>query len=57
MNSVNSRLEEILTQYANTVADIESPTTPAPHREVDPRILRPPDQQRACRTPTIAPTA
>jgi hypothetical protein len=57
VTSVNSRLEEILAQYASTVADIEQPAPSAPHKEFDGRILRPPDQQRACRPPTIAPRA
>jgi hypothetical protein len=57
VTSINSRLEEILAEYASTVADIEQPTKPAARKEFNGRILRPPDQQRACGPPTIGPRA
>ncbi len=53
----NGRFAEILAEYANTMADIERPRTPAPPPEADNRVLKPADQQRACRPPRIAPTA
>jgi hypothetical protein len=56
VTSVNSRLAEILADYASAIADIERPPTSPRPEEADRRLLRPADKQRACRPPTIAPT-
>jgi hypothetical protein len=51
MTGVNDRLAEILAEYATTIADLEPKAPPAPRdSQLDP-ILRPADQQRACRPP------
>ncbi|HEY7051955.1 MAG TPA: hypothetical protein VH496_07440 [Mycobacterium sp.] len=55
MTNVNDRLAEILAEYAGTIAEIERPA--ASTEPGTGRLLRPADQQRACRTPTIGPTA
>jgi hypothetical protein len=57
MTDINRRLADILAQYSDAMSYIErpSPTTDAQKRPCDGRILRPADQQRVCRSPTIAP--
>jgi hypothetical protein len=57
VTDINGRLAEILAEYATTMADLE-PKEPAPPRDqAGHPILRPADEQRACRPPTIAPNA
>jgi hypothetical protein len=56
MTDVNGRLAEILAEYATTMADLEAKAPPPP-QQADHPILLPADQQRACRPPTIGPTA
>ena len=56
MTGVNDRLAEILAEYTTTMADLE-PKVPLPHHQTGHPVLRPADQQQACRPPTIGPTA
>ena len=56
MTDVNGRLAEILAEYATTMADL-GPKAPPTHDHSGHPILRPADQQQACRPPTIGPTA
>jgi hypothetical protein len=48
MTNGHSRFAEILNEYASAMADIEQPM-PTKQFDDDRRVLRPADQQRACK--------
>jgi hypothetical protein len=53
MTNAHNRFAEILAEYTSAMADIE-PSSPPQPPDRDRRVLRPADQQRACRAPRVA---